>query len=57
MEELVNQVVAGTAAAPAQATAAVLAALKNKQLDVLGLVSFNNSTSIASTNKLLLCCG
>ncbi|WIA29616.1 hypothetical protein OEZ86_012103 [Tetradesmus obliquus] len=39
MEQLIDQVVVGTAAAPAQATAALLAALKNRQLDVLGLVA------------------
>ncbi|KAF6257917.1 Dos2-interacting transcription regulator of RNA-Pol-II-domain-containing protein [Scenedesmus sp. NREL 46B-D3] len=39
MEQLVEQVVAGAVAAPTQATAAVLAALQNRQLDVLGLVA------------------
>jgi hypothetical protein len=42
MEQSVNQVLSGTAAVPAQATAALLAALKNQQLDVLGLVSFTS---------------
>jgi hypothetical protein len=40
MEQLVAQAVAGAEAARAQATAALLSALKKKELNVLGLVSY-----------------
>jgi hypothetical protein len=41
MEQLVAQAVAGAEAARAQATAALLTALKKRDLNVLGLVSQN----------------